>query len=257
MYVFSGYESESPHLNPDVYKLDLKSFEWKLVNYFGGTPPLARDFHTATAIGDCMFVFGGRSKGQGGEYYCDRLSIFDTTTQTWITPPKVSKQPRPSGRRSHTAINLNGNLLLFGGYNSSTLEHKNDMWIFDTKSWEWSKIRPLGKGPNPRRRMSLVQVESQVFLFGGTGPQVGLKLHFTPEQIALMLPQGNHGQMIDHNDLFVLDLNPSLRTLCLHAVINNKSKFDVSKLPHDIRHDLENMTREDSISEPFRTLRLG
>jgi hypothetical protein len=49
-----------PHFNPDVYKLDLTTFVWSAVNC-AGMPPLPRDFHTATAIGDCMFVFGGRS----------------------------------------------------------------------------------------------------------------------------------------------------------------------------------------------------
>ena len=59
-YIFSGFESVPPHFNPDLYKLDLTTFVWKLLNC-EGTPPLPRDFHTATAIGDCMFVFGGRS----------------------------------------------------------------------------------------------------------------------------------------------------------------------------------------------------
>ena len=59
-YIFSGFESAPPHFNPDLYKLDLTTFVWKLLNC-EGTPPLPRDFHTATAIGDCMFVFGGRS----------------------------------------------------------------------------------------------------------------------------------------------------------------------------------------------------
>ena len=36
-----------------------------------------------------------------------------------------------SGRRSHSAINLNGKLLIFGGYNGRTKEHKNDLWLLD------------------------------------------------------------------------------------------------------------------------------
>ena len=59
-YIFSGYEMTIPHFNPDVYKLDLKTFEWTLLKCYGN-PPMPRDFHTATAIGDLMFVFGGRS----------------------------------------------------------------------------------------------------------------------------------------------------------------------------------------------------
>jgi hypothetical protein len=59
-YIFSGYESVPPHFNPDVYKLDLTTLVWTLVNC-SGSPPLPRDFHTATAVGDNMIIFGGRS----------------------------------------------------------------------------------------------------------------------------------------------------------------------------------------------------
>jgi len=39
----------------------------------------------------------------------------------------------------------------------------------------------------------------------------------------------NQGQLLDHNDLYVMDLSPSLRTLCLLAVIKLKDKIDVTK----------------------------
>jgi hypothetical protein len=34
---------------------------------------------------------------------------------------------------------------------------------------------------------------------------------------------------MDHNDLYVIDLSPSLRTLCLMTVIKNRDQLDVSK----------------------------
>jgi hypothetical protein len=36
-------------------------------------------------------------------------------------------------------------------------------------------------------------------------------------------------QLMDHNDLYVIDLSPSLRTLCLMTVIKNRDQLDVSK----------------------------
>ena len=84
-----------------------------------------RDFHTATAIGQLMIIFGGRSDLTGGQwqppvnlgpdYYSNKVSYFDTATSTWHSP--AIHQPLPSGRRSHSAINLEGKMLIFGGYN--------------------------------------------------------------------------------------------------------------------------------------------
>ena len=48
-----------------------------------GEPPAYRDFHSATAIGDCMFIFGGRcdqgnwpGQGQSTEYYPNTVSYL-------------------------------------------------------------------------------------------------------------------------------------------------------------------------------------
>ena len=48
-----------------------------------GEPPAYRDFHSATAIGDCMYVFGGRCDNghwpgpqQNTEYYPNSVSYL-------------------------------------------------------------------------------------------------------------------------------------------------------------------------------------
>ena len=55
---------------------------WALL-HCKGEPPAYRDFHSATAIGDCMYVFGGRcdngqwpGAGQSTEYYPDTVSYL-------------------------------------------------------------------------------------------------------------------------------------------------------------------------------------
>ena len=98
MYIFGGYEEAAEPFRPDVYKLDLNLFEWTLLKC-KGEPPLYRDFHTATAIGDKMFIFGGRSDKtangndhhhfnhfpgliSGHEYYSDKLVYLVRTPPT-------------------------------------------------------------------------------------------------------------------------------------------------------------------------------
>lgn len=77
-----------------------------LVFFSQGTPARWRDFHSATIIGTKMFVFGGRADRFGpfhsnNEIYCNKIKVFDTETNCWLTTP--STQISPEGRRSHSA----------------------------------------------------------------------------------------------------------------------------------------------------------
>ena len=149
MYVFGGYDEHNEHERPvQVFRLCLKQFEWTLVRCRGHLP-LYRDFHTATAIGDKMFIFGGRSDSYNppsvfpDEYYSDQLVYLDLSTNEWVEPNIISPL-KPRGRRSHSALStLEGNLLIFGGFNGNTKEHMDDLWLLDTSAWTWRKIRQV------------------------------------------------------------------------------------------------------------------
>ena len=73
------------------------------------------------------------------------LFLQDLTTLRWEQPE--IRDPKPIGRRSHSALNLDGDLLIFGGYNSSKETHMNDLWLLDVNLWTWRKLQPHGKGP--------------------------------------------------------------------------------------------------------------
>lgn len=80
-----------------------------------GTPARWRDFHSATIIGTKMFVFGGRADRFGpfhsnNEIYCNKIKVFDTETNCWLSTP--STQPLPEGRRSHSACTTQTNNIL-------------------------------------------------------------------------------------------------------------------------------------------------
>ena len=123
--------------------------------------------------------------------------------------------------------------------------------------------------PNARRRQALVMVGERLFLFGGTSPYHGPPLYFTPEQLALLPQQeeDNSSKLMDHNDLFVLDLAPSLKTLTILAIMENNLSTEVSLnltvlslsqcvqgLPRTILTEIRNMTASNSISKPLRTV---
>lgn len=260
MYIFGGYEETNYQFGLDVYSLDLVTMKWTLLRC-RGEPPAYRDFHSATAIGDCMYVFGGRCDNghwpgpqQNTEYYPNSVSYLDVKRKIWNTPH--IPPPLPSGRRSHSAINLNNNLVIFGGYNGTNSEHKSDMWQLDPDSMRWKELKPKGIGPEPRRRQALCQVGSKLFLFGGTSPYTGPPIYFTPAQLDLMPEQDETmDKLMDHADMFVLDLSPNLKTLCLLKVIELSNKMDYRhELPRDLVMDINNMTLNNSISKPLRTM---
>lgn len=83
---------------------------------FKGRPPVWRDFHSATTVGNKMFVFGGRSDQFGQfhsnkEIYDDQLRYLDLTDNHWYQP-EIRGTDRPCGRRSHSACELKAKPLI-------------------------------------------------------------------------------------------------------------------------------------------------
>lgn len=248
MYVFGGYEEQADRFSQDVHMLDFDTMQWQYV-YTRGLPPQWRDFHSATALGTRMYIWGGRGDSQGPyhsqrEVYCNRIAYLDTTTSTWVHP--ASHGDIPKGRRSHSAFVYKGELYIFGGYNGLLLSHFGDMYKYEPETSVWSKVHTLKEGPCARRRQCCCTVGDKLYLFGGTSPlpvqpTARERLHdFEPPDQALM----------DHSDLHVLDFAPTLKTLSLLAVI--EARLDTSNLPQDIRWEIATMTTNNSISRPLQ-----
>ena len=62
---------------------------------------------------------------------------------------------------------------------------------------------------------------TRIYLFGGTSKYTGPPIGFTEEQQNNMQDTDEPYKLIDHNDLYVLDLRPSLRTLSMLAVMKS------------------------------------
>jgi len=172
MYIFGGYVEETDLFSNDIYVLDLKTYVWKYLRV-NGIPPSWRDFHSAVAYDNKMFVFGGRSDREGPnhsqqEIYCNVITYFDTANNTWVEP--VTTGQLPCGRRSHSAFVYNNSIFIFGGYNGTTNKHFNDLYKYDpqTRVWSLVKVRGRYRSPCPRRRQCCCIVGDKLFLFGGT-----------------------------------------------------------------------------------------
>ncbi|XP_076464577.1 kelch domain-containing protein 3-like [Babylonia areolata] len=245
MYIFGGYEELTDLFSDQIFTLDFRDFSWALVRFRTGVPEnICRDFHTATAVGSKMYVFGGRSDDGGvnftnSEIYDNSMLAFDTLTSSWEVIPC---QPgfKPVGRRSHSTFEYNGCLYVFGGYNGLMDQHFADMYKFNLDTRKWSTVHTGGRGPCARRRQCCCMIESKVHLFGGTSPR--------PQRESSVESQRRvrSADLVDHSDLHVLDFTPSLKTLCQVVVIENN--LDRSQLPDILRWELDLMTRNNTIS---------
>ena len=87
--------------------MDISGSVHSFIVFYQGETAQWRDFHTATAVGHVMYVFGGRCDEGGDiftnhEIYCNKMAAFDTGTCTWSEPVQSSDN-MPVGRRSHSA----------------------------------------------------------------------------------------------------------------------------------------------------------
>lgn len=106
MYVFGGFEYQTDQYSDELHYLDLDTMEWTRVEALGESPS-HRDFHTAVAYNDKMYIFGGRGDlnspyNSQEEDYCSQLFILETVgTHKWNHGDPGG--PWPDTRRSHSA----------------------------------------------------------------------------------------------------------------------------------------------------------
>lgn len=243
MYIFGGFEEGIDRFSQEVYSLDFKTMRWTYL-MTSGQPPSYRDFHSATAIGNRMYIFGGRGDHNGPhhsqmEYYCCDILYLDTTALQWYRPTTTGQIP--IGRRSHSAFYHGGYLYVFGGYNSLRDEHFNDLHRFDPQKNTWEFVRTHGQLPIKRRRQTCIVLGDRMYLFGGTSPSPDIPPSFDDDLNAQEV------RLMDHDDLHVLEFSPSLKRLCLMTIIANCDNVHqlmdrLPFLPEDIKWEVRAMT---------------
>ncbi|XP_022664216.1 kelch domain-containing protein 3-like isoform X1 [Varroa jacobsoni] len=255
MYVFGGFEEQADRFSNDVYALDLWTFKWEYV-CTQGVPPSHRDFHSACAIYNRMYIFGGRGDmdnpyHSSRDTYCNRLTYLDTETSRWHFARALGDVP--TGRRSHSSFVYRGEMYIFGGYDSVKKKHYGTMHCYDPVSERWREI-PINVGrtgpPCARRRHASVIVEDRLFVFGGTSPSK------PSEGVIGKMPNDEYDdtnpmqeKLVDHNDLYVLDFRPTLVTLCLSKVI--EASLNQRDLPISLQLRLRDMVVSNQLSRPI------
>uniref|UniRef100_K3WMT4 Uncharacterized protein n=1 Tax=Globisporangium ultimum (strain ATCC 200006 / CBS 805.95 / DAOM BR144) TaxID=431595 RepID=K3WMT4_GLOUD len=162
---YFGGDGTFVYLN-DLYRLDLNTSTWHEIVFTekDAVMPKPRYNHSALLMhgGTRMFVFGGR--GAAAQVFRD-MFFFDLSAMAWFHVQWTTDCPL--ARFGHSAASIDdARMVLFGGWDGK--KSMNDLWIFDTNTFTWTKPKCAGKFPTSRHNHSMVAISRETLLvYGG------------------------------------------------------------------------------------------
>ncbi|KAG2425945.1 hypothetical protein HXX76_013318 [Chlamydomonas incerta] len=126
-----------------------------------GTVPPARGGHTATLIGDKVWVFGGED---GSRRALADVFVLDLASLTWSSPEVSGKAPPPRSASCAT-VYQERYLVAFGGGSVATCY--SDVHVLDTETLTWSQPAQAGAKVSPRAGHSGAVLGDIWYIVGG------------------------------------------------------------------------------------------
>jgi F-box protein 42 len=181
MYVFGGCTSGNTTFN-DLWTFNLERRCWIRPLISGSHPP-PKACASLVRYKRKLILFGGWT--HSAPYPLDHLwklfnqmHEFDLEHNRWVCVTPTGECPPMAG---HCATVIADRMLVFGGLCGSVgtynnYEAINDLWLFDFKTYEWSKKRTYGDSPPPRYGHSQLLLDDRhLLVMGGcSGPNVPL-----------------------------------------------------------------------------------
>ncbi|KAK2951859.1 hypothetical protein BLNAU_13229 [Blattamonas nauphoetae] len=176
--IFGGYTPTADVVG-DLHSFDLTTQKWTHIKpnnktYESNLPPPMHG-HTATCIGDEMFVFGGsvtkppHFPNAPRPICLNNLYSFNLITNTWRLIRSINPEMSPplnfvpSPRCGHIAITHANKMYVLGGEYPRRL---NDLWEFDPTTNLWTIVPVVGKIPFPVGPDAFVKRKKVLFILG-------------------------------------------------------------------------------------------
>ncbi|CAK9150910.1 unnamed protein product [Ilex paraguariensis] len=169
LVIFGGSgEGEANYLN-DLHFLDLNTMRWTSPEVKGDIPA-PRDSHSAVAMGNKLFVYGGDC----GDRYQGDVDMFDMDTLTWSR--LAVHGPSPGVRAGHAAVSFGSQASLIvvsyqvyviGGVGDK--RYYNDVWDLDISTCSWKHLEIHGQPPQGRFSHTAIVIGSDIVIYGGCG----------------------------------------------------------------------------------------
>lgn len=159
----------------DIYKFDLKTYNWSIGVTISDVRPESRSGHAATTDGEKIYLFSGYN--ENGKYF-DDMWIVDLNAESENLDsnqfpvrfhPVDGVNGSPRGREAGTLTYVSGKLFLLGGYGTEGLL-SNDAWVYDIEANSWSQPKIGGGQPNSREGHTAVRNGSNILMIGGCDP---------------------------------------------------------------------------------------
>lgn len=162
-YVFGGENSPRVPIGSTVHCLDLNTLEWSVSQPKDKeSEPPPTNAAAVAALGDSMYMFGGRSGISMGEGDNNDMYTFNTCSKEWRKLPTTGDVPMA---RSYHAMTALGNALyVFGGCTQKG--RMNDLYCFDVDTNTWEK-QPAYDVIEGRGGPGLVSVGHTLYVVAG------------------------------------------------------------------------------------------
>lgn len=116
----------------------------------------------AVAVGEDIYVFGGILANESSK--CTS-SLYCLNTKNLVWTKFGNEKNCPMERCGASIVYYKENLYIYGGRNGRELF--SDVYRFDLKRKEWTKVTTKGKTPAPRTNHTSNVIGNKMYVFGG------------------------------------------------------------------------------------------
>lgn len=120
--------------------------------------PESRSQHAMVAIGNQIYVIGGRTSGSPASATERQLWSYNVTNNVWNT--NLPDMPGP--REDHVAVAMGDTIWVFGGRSHTNMIPDADYWVVGSNQWQHA-----GEMPVAREGMGAVTINGLIYLIGG------------------------------------------------------------------------------------------
>ncbi|KAG2184340.1 hypothetical protein INT44_009355 [Umbelopsis vinacea] len=205
LILFGGeyYDGQKVHMYNDLYRYSIDKDEWKKIT--SPNSPGPRSAHQIAIMPTgTLFLFGGEfiSPNETQFFHYKDFWSFDLKTNQW---DKLEVKQKPSARSGHRMAVWKNFIVLFGGMclegfydNYVQTNYYDDLWVFDTLSYKWTKIEvpESSNRPTARSGFCFIPCNDGVILYGGYCKQY---------------TKGQRAKGIVHTDTWLLKMNTDLK----------------------------------------------
>jgi len=157
MYVFFGKQYSCAF--DDIWQYDPQTKEWAQITPISTNNPVARYDHTATLVGDMVWIMGGIDNGENP---LNDIWAYNFTSNMWESYPSLSQ----TELNGHIAATYDGKLYFFGGFGGAYMN--SSVYEFSPGSGTWNEYSTQGEYPGPFAYGSCVQYgPNTAFVFSG------------------------------------------------------------------------------------------